>query len=448
MQNDAEKYLFPGDEIVQAICINFKPIFAKLLLENELQDSTESQIYRLPIAPIIGDFLAEHLTLETLKVQKNKIRELTSLDSKMLELDSKDQTNYSFQQVFYCLRLSPSGLIQASDHIVTRKNYESIENLAREYENGLLHSYAMCIFCFQNETVVNGDHVSVMSSLSDKLLAFGRGKNVYELWSKFFKHFKEEKIVNQSVVEIHKIFTTKLMRLKKDTEITSIEKLNEYYGILYNAFGLKNMPLDHLKQFIHSNANNFYAGKVEDFKKILPGLYEILSKNRPLKELPKLKELFLPAFFENISPDFLPVTDDDRIIALSFPPAEIRTHWVKYIYIVDTEKKVKIFPEMTSGKRKGQRISHSQLANWGPVKAAGEMYFAKINGKWHCVQINNGSGHYEPDAEGSLQTAKEAITGALSGTKIHYDQTAGIPVRNVLLPGVPAHSFLNETNGI
>jgi hypothetical protein len=438
---------FPDEEKISQIVKRFLSIFLKLRTINSVQ--TNQKIYHLPIAAIIGDFISGHLTEEFSHLRANN---LTEVDGKMLENDFKSQVNYSYAQWISCLRYSVEDrCFQGSEHLAVRKRYETVEEVACEYEYAFFQMYAMVVYAMSpqdtEDTTHNREdvaHIHSISTLFDNILTFQRGFNVRRIWTRFYTQFKTSGARNATMRAIHKLTQTKLNKVAKDKKIDSISELNLYCGKLFTSFTLVALDLQSIRGFIQSIIARPRISEAE-VEATYPQLLWLLNSLQPIGNVPQLKDVMLPILFENMHKEFLPVRSSDKILTLCFPPTQVTIHWVKYIYIVDPLGEVKISPETMSGKRKGMRISHSQLAGWGPVQAAGEIYFSRnSDGTWKCEQINNGSGHYEPDAEGSLLVAKAAILKALASTQIQMDPE-GVAVRNVLLPGVPAHSFLKDT---
>lgn len=394
------------------------------------------------MAPIIGDFLADHIDFNSTSFN---IRQLDTLKPEHLESDFKAQVNYSLSQAMYLLRYSPRyKKIQASEHLAVRKKYQAAEELAKEFEQGLLQSYVMYVASLPPESAQNPPHIQAVQDFIAKVEEFGRGDNIKKIWTQLYSELKLNRSGIPSIKDINKLFTGLGKKKKQDLPIDSIEGLHRYYQTLYYSFSFFGMQLETIKSSIEMVSHR-YSWDETELQNTNPRLLGLLQNLKPLSDVSSVKSALIPLLFENISPSFLPIEPDDRLLAMAFPPANFTTHWVKYIYIVDTDMSVKVSPEMLTGKQKGKRISHSQLSNWGPVMAAGEVYFAKLviqdRIQWVCMEINNGSGHYEPDAEGSLMVAREAIENALQPTDILYDPRI-TAVRNVLLPGVPAHSFL------
>jgi hypothetical protein len=95
-----------------------------------------------------------------------------------------------------------------------------------------------------------------------------------------------------------------------------------------------------------------------------------------------------------------------------------RENLLKYIYVIMTNKEVRIAPEPLHVK---YRPTHSELSNGQPVLAAGELVFTKENDAWKLITINNGSGHYKPPPI-SLRVARELIPPILTDQGINCQE--------------------------
>lgn len=99
---------------------------------------------------------------------------------------------------------------------------------------------------------------------------------------------------------------------------------------------------------------------------------------------------------------------------------EVDQNILKAIYVVDAEGNVIVQEEVLRGLVVG-RAAHSELTLGRNAYAAGELAFTKGPGGWRLTEINNGSGHYRPDAEKTLTYAKARIATAgvdVSGAKL------------------------------
>lgn len=69
---------------------------------------------------------------------------------------------------------------------------------------------------------------------------------------------------------------------------------------------------------------------------------------------------------------------------------------IKFIYVIRADGELVVSEEIIRGEVSG-RAAHSELANGRNIYGAGELAFAKQDGRWVLVEINNGSGHYRPN---------------------------------------------------
>lgn len=81
---------------------------------------------------------------------------------------------------------------------------------------------------------------------------------------------------------------------------------------------------------------------------------------------------------------------------------------VKFIYATTAEGEVIVQEEVLRGDVSG-RAAHSELAQGRNTYGAGELAFTKINDQWVLTEINNGSGHYRPDAETTLAYVRNLV---------------------------------------
>ncbi|HLC69821.1 MAG TPA: hypothetical protein VJH75_02135 [Patescibacteria group bacterium] len=81
---------------------------------------------------------------------------------------------------------------------------------------------------------------------------------------------------------------------------------------------------------------------------------------------------------------------------------------IKFIYAVTADGKVVVQEEVIRGDVSG-RAAHSELAQGRNTYGAGELAFEKIGNNWVLVEINNGSGHYRPDAVATLPYVKSLL---------------------------------------
>ncbi|MBI5230036.1 MAG: hypothetical protein HY981_01925 [Candidatus Magasanikbacteria bacterium] len=81
---------------------------------------------------------------------------------------------------------------------------------------------------------------------------------------------------------------------------------------------------------------------------------------------------------------------------------------IKFIYAVTSDGKVIVQEEVIRGDVSG-RAAHSELAQGRNIYGAGELAFEKKNGQWMLTEINNGSGHYRPDAISNLDYVKNLL---------------------------------------
>ncbi len=81
---------------------------------------------------------------------------------------------------------------------------------------------------------------------------------------------------------------------------------------------------------------------------------------------------------------------------------------MKVTYAVTPDEEIVVQEEVIRGDVSG-RAAHSELAQGHNVYGAGELAFEKRDGKWILIEINNGSGHYRPDADSNLFYVKRLL---------------------------------------
>ena len=81
---------------------------------------------------------------------------------------------------------------------------------------------------------------------------------------------------------------------------------------------------------------------------------------------------------------------------------------IKFIYAVTADEEVMVQEEVIRGDVSG-RAAHSELAQGRNTYGAGEIAFTKEGDRWVLTEINNGSGHYRPDASSSLFYIKNLL---------------------------------------
>ncbi len=81
---------------------------------------------------------------------------------------------------------------------------------------------------------------------------------------------------------------------------------------------------------------------------------------------------------------------------------------IKFIYAVTADEEVMVQEEVIRGDVSG-RAAHSELAQGGNIYGAGEIAFTKEGDKWILTEVNNGSGHYRPDAPSTLFYVKNLL---------------------------------------
>lgn len=75
---------------------------------------------------------------------------------------------------------------------------------------------------------------------------------------------------------------------------------------------------------------------------------------------------------------------------------EIDRNTLNILYVINADGELRF--NLSGSANDIITTNHSNLASGGPVYAAGELVFEKTApGKWHIIEINNGSGHYKPD---------------------------------------------------
>lgn len=81
---------------------------------------------------------------------------------------------------------------------------------------------------------------------------------------------------------------------------------------------------------------------------------------------------------------------------------------IKFIYAVTADGEIIVQEEVLRAQVTG-RAAHSELAQGRNTYGAGELAFEKRNGQWALIEVNNGSGHYRPDADNTLHYTKNLM---------------------------------------
>ena len=81
---------------------------------------------------------------------------------------------------------------------------------------------------------------------------------------------------------------------------------------------------------------------------------------------------------------------------------------IKFIYAIKADGEMIVQEEVLRAQVTG-RAAHSELAQGRNTFGAGELAFEKRAGKWVMIEVNNGSGHYRPDADNTLHYAKNLM---------------------------------------
>lgn len=81
---------------------------------------------------------------------------------------------------------------------------------------------------------------------------------------------------------------------------------------------------------------------------------------------------------------------------------------IKYIFAVTADGEIFVQEEVVRADVTG-RAAHSELGMGRNVYGAGEFVFNKIDGAWVLKEINNGSGHYKPEATSTLPYVRNLI---------------------------------------
>lgn len=99
---------------------------------------------------------------------------------------------------------------------------------------------------------------------------------------------------------------------------------------------------------------------------------------------------------------------------------------MKLIYAVTAEGDVIVQEEVLRAQVTG-RAAHSELAQGRNTYGAGELAFEKRQGQWVLTEVNNGSGHYRPDADTTLHYTKNLL--AKAGVDVSQVQTVDCILR-------------------
>lgn len=121
----------------------------------------------------------------------------------------------------------------------------------------------------------------------------------------------------------------------------------------------------------------------------------------------------------------------EELYKLAIPKAEWKTiardiihrqddNIMKLIYAVTANGDIIVQEEVLRAQVTG-RAAHSELAQGRNTYGAGELAFEKQNGVWALIEINNGSGHYRPDADNTLHYVKSLL--AKKGMDVSKAQT-------------------------
>lgn len=81
---------------------------------------------------------------------------------------------------------------------------------------------------------------------------------------------------------------------------------------------------------------------------------------------------------------------------------------IKFIYAIKADGEIIVQEEVLRAQVTG-RAAHSELAQGRNTFGAGELAFEKRAGQWVMIEVNNGSGHYRPDADNTLHYARNLL---------------------------------------
>ncbi len=132
----------------------------------------------------------------------------------------------------------------------------------------------------------------------------------------------------------------------------------------------------------------------------------------PIKELSEQYQVRLDALYRDIEElyrDHVIPRAEWKKFAQDIPDhSRIDQNVMKVIYAIREDGDVIVQEEVLRGDVTG-RAAHSELAKGRNIYGAGELAFEKSDGRWVLTEINNGSGHYRPDAESTLHYVEALI---------------------------------------
>jgi hypothetical protein len=122
----------------------------------------------------------------------------------------------------------------------------------------------------------------------------------------------------------------------------------------------------------------------------------------------------------------------------------------KLIYVVKPDSSLAFCVESLSAPDgKAKRLTHSQLSDFRPVLAAGEILCSKRKEeeKWEIVRINNSSGHYHPRPDDCLSDVLRLLQDHLSGLQEdRFCLSPDCSLVNVL--SIPTIPYLDQTTQV
>lgn len=153
----------------------------------------------------------------------------------------------------------------------------------------------------------------------------------------------------------------------------------------------------------------------------------LFNELRALSAENQLREQALYEQLENLYKKIIPPTEwgtfAQRIVQ------RIDQNIIKFIYAVTADGNVIVQEEIIRGDVSG-RAAHSELAQGRNTYGAGELAFENRGNDWVLIEINNGSGHYRPDATTTLPYVKNLL--AQKGINVSQ-----VELVNSILRGAP-----------
>jgi len=127
------------------------------------------------------------------------------------------------------------------------------------------------------------------------------------------------------------------------------------------------------------------------------------------------------------------IPDEEWATFASRISGQVDQNIIKFIYVVRPDGEVIVQEEIIRGDVVSGRAAHSELAQGQNVYGAGELAFTKTAEGWVLTELNNGSGHYRPDALSTLPYVRSRLIAKgidVSKTELVDSILRGMPLKD------------------